>query len=68
MKMGSDIIKVANTSTTMKEMQPYYDLAEKYGYMVFSIVVENRHNGVNEHNVPEETLKKMVERFDIKLI
>jgi hypothetical protein len=36
--------------------------------MVFSIVVENRHNGVNEHNVPEETLKKMVDRFDIKLI
>jgi len=68
MKMGSDIIKVANTSTTVKEMQPYYDLAEKYGYRVFSVIVENRHNGINNHNVPEETLKKMVDRFDIKLI
>ena len=68
MKMESDIIKVANTSTTMIEMQPYYDLAEKYGYRVFSLIIENRHNGVNEHNVPEETLKKMVDRFEIKLI
>lgn len=59
---------VANTSTTVKEMKPYYDLAEKYGYKVFSIIVENRHGGVNEHNVPEETLKRMVDRFDIKLI
>ena len=59
---------VANTSTTAKELKPYYDLAEKYGYKVFSIIVENRHGGVNEHNVPEETLKKMVDRFDIKLI
>jgi predicted kinase len=59
---------VANTSTTEKELKPYYDLAEKYGYKVFSVIVENRHNGVNEHNVPEEALQKMIERFTIKLI
>jgi hypothetical protein len=29
--------------------------------------VENRHGGVNEHNVPEEVLTKMRERFEIKL-
>ncbi len=67
MKEGRTRIIVANTSTTLKELQPYYDLAQKYGYTVFSVIVENRHNGVNEHNVPEETIKKMKGRFDIKL-
>ncbi len=60
-------IVVANTTTTLKELRPYYDLAQKYDYVVYSVIVENRHDGVNEHNVPEETLKKMRERFDIKL-
>jgi len=60
-------VVIANTSTTVKEMQPYYDLAERFGYQVYSIIVENRHNGVNVHEVPEETLEKMKTRFDIKL-
>jgi hypothetical protein len=48
-------------------MQPYYDLAEKYGYRVYSLIVENRHGGVNEHGVPEEKLEQMKQRFEIKL-
>lgn len=67
MTEGISKIVVANTTTTKKELKPYYDLAEKYGYTVFSVIVENRHNGVNEHNVPEETLNRMRERFDIQL-
>ncbi len=60
-------VVVSNTFTQEWEMQAYYDLAKKYGYKVHSIVVENRHGGVNEHNVPQETLDKMRERFEIKL-
>ena len=56
-----------NYATTEKELRPYYNLANKYGFEVFSIIVENRHNGIDEHNVPEETLEKMRNRFDIKL-
>ena len=67
MKDGVSPVIIANTSTTVKEMKPYYDLAEKFGYTVFSVIVENRHGGVNTHNVPEETLEKMRERFNIKL-
>ena len=67
MKEGIMKIVVANTSTTVKEMSLYYDLAERYGYKVFSLIVENRHGGVNEHDVPVETLEKMRNRFDIKL-
>jgi hypothetical protein len=42
-------------------------MADRYDYKVFSIVVENRHGGVNEHNVPEEVLTKMRERFEVNL-
>lgn len=66
MKMELPII-VSNTFTQEWEMKPYYDLAEKYVYRVYSLVVENRHNGENIHNVPEEVLNKMEERFEIKL-
>jgi hypothetical protein len=48
-------------------MQPYYDLAEKHGYRVYSLVVENRHGGLNKHNVPEESMVKMENRFEFKL-
>jgi len=60
-------IVVSNTFTQEWEMEPYYKLAEKYGYRVYSLVVENRHGGVNEHGVPNETLDKMENRFKLKL-
>jgi predicted kinase len=60
-------VVVSNTFTMEFEMQPYYDLAEKYGYRVYSLIVENRHGGVNEHGVPEEKLIEMKSRFEIKL-
>lgn len=60
-------IAVSNTFTQEWEMQAYLDLAKKYGYTVFTIVVENRHGGVNQHGVPEEVLTKMKNRFEIKL-
>ena len=59
---------VSNTFTQEWEMQPYFDLAEKYGYRVYSLIVENRHGGVNEHNVPQETLEKMKNRFEVQLL
>ena len=60
-------VVVSNTFTQEWEMQDYYDLAKKYGYKVNSIIVENRHGGVNGHNVPQETLDKMRQRFEVKL-
>lgn len=60
-------IAVSNTFTREWEMQPYVDLAEKYGYQVFSVIVENRHGGKNVHGVPDEMIEKMKERFEIKL-
>lgn len=68
MKAGEERVIVANTSTTEKEINPYIALAEEYGYMVISLIVENRHGGQNVHGVPSEALDKMVGRFAIKLV
>jgi NEDD4-binding protein 2 len=62
-----DEIVVSNTSTTEKEMEPYLALARKYDYKVVSLVVENRHGNKSVHNVPDETIEKMRNRFDVKL-
>jgi predicted kinase len=60
-------IVVSNTFTQEWEMEPYFEMAKKYGYKVFSIVIENRHGGTNEHGVPEDKLEQMKNRFEIKL-
>jgi predicted kinase len=60
-------IVVSNTFTQEWEMDPYYKLAEQYGYRVYSLVVENRHEGVNQHGVPADKLEQMKNRFEIKL-
>ena len=67
--MESSIPKIAvsNTSTQEWEMEPYFELAKKYGYKVFTIIVENRHGGTNVHNVPEDKIEQMKNRFEIKL-
>ena len=63
---NSEIV-VANTFTQNWEMQPYFNLAEKYEYQIFTIIVENRHGGVNQHGVPAEKLEQMKNRFEIRL-
>lgn len=60
-------IVVSNTFTQEWEMKAYYDLAESFDYRVYSLIVENRHGGVNEHGVPDEVLDKMKNRFEVKL-
>lgn len=64
---GESKIVVSNTFTQEWEMEPYYKIAKDNDYIVYSLVVENRHNGVDTHNVPKEVLFNMQERFEIKL-
>ncbi len=63
----NDTIIVSNTFTQEWEMDAYYKLAEQWGYMVTSLIVENRHGGVNVHGVPDEALTRMKDRFEVKL-
>jgi predicted kinase len=67
MKCEHSRVVVSNTFTQEWEMTPYVDLANQYGYKVFTIIVENRHNGINEHGVPEDKIQMMKDRFEVKL-
>jgi predicted kinase len=60
-------IYVTNTFTQEWEMETYYELAQKYGYTVFSLIVENRHGGENIHGVPADKVQIMRDRFSVKL-
>ena len=67
MKLEISRIVVANTFTQEWEMKPYFDMAERYKYRVHTLIVENRHQGQNIHNVPDDKLQQMKDRFEIKL-
>ncbi len=67
MKLDYMRIVVANTFTQGWEMENYFNLAKKYGYRVHSIIVENRHEGKNVHDVPDEKIEQMRNRFKIML-
>ena len=60
-------IAVSNTFTQEWEMEIYFKLAKQYDYTVFTVIVENRHSGVNQHGVPEDKIQLMKDRFEIKL-
>lgn len=64
----NDNIVVHNTLTTEREMKPYFELAEKYGYSVTSVIVENRHGNIDVHSVPDEAKERMKNRFQVKLL
>lgn len=53
-----DVIIVSNTFSTNWELEPYINLANKYGYKVVSLVMENRHGNDNVHSVPLSSLEK----------
>lgn len=57
---GNTVV-VSNTFTTVKELKPYFDIAKKYNFVPTVILAQNQFKNV--HNVPEETLKRMRDRF-----
>ena len=67
MRLEHSPVVVSNTFTQEWEMEPYFELAKKYGYKTFSIIVENRHGNKSIHNVPEDKVKMMKDRFEIKI-
>ena len=60
-------VAVSNTSTTEDEVRVYKRIAEEFAAHFVSVVVENRHEGVSVHNVPEDKIRQMKDRFSIKL-
>lgn len=67
MAIDLNLIVVSNTFTMEWEMMPYIALAKQYGYMIHTIIVENRHKSENTHDCPKPTIDKMKQRFEISL-
>jgi len=66
-KAGATYVAVANTATREEEFRSYKEFAEKHGYKVYVITVENWHGNKNVHGVPDENLDKMDERYELRL-
>lgn len=55
-------VVVSNTFTTKWEIQPYFDIASEFDIIPEVILLQNDYGSV--HDVPEETLEKMKNRFE----
>lgn len=65
---GVSKIIIHNTFTMAWEMEPYFKIASDYQYSIFVVTVENYHNGKNQHSISDEQIKKMSEKFNVKLL
>ena len=62
MFIGANAVAVANTFTQAWEAEKYYQIAEEYGYYVF--VIECQNDFGNVHDVPQESIDAMKERWE----
>ena len=56
-----------NTFTLEWEMETYFKLAAEYDYRVYVVTVENRHKGNNIHDIPDDHIRKMAEKYKVRL-
>lgn len=67
MERGEPKIFVANTFTMDWEIEPYFQLASAFRYRVFVVTVEKYHNTPNIHEVTDEQIQRMAEKYKVKL-
>jgi predicted kinase len=60
-------IIIHHTFTLEWEMEPYFALAKEYNYKLFVVTVENRQGFQNTHDISEEQIKKMAEKYKVVL-
>lgn len=53
---------VSNTFTTKKELIPYFNIAKNYNIIPQVLLCQNNYNNI--HNVPQEVMQKMRQRFE----
>lgn len=61
-------VAVCNTFVKEAHLRPYLELAERYGYKVAVITVNNYHGGENTHQVPQPIIDRMAQEFEHRLI
>ena len=67
MKNRIEKIILDNTFTLDWEIEPYFKMSKIYNYKVFVATVENYHQGKNKHEINDEQLNKMAQKYKIKL-
>ena len=65
--LGTPTVINANTNTKVGEFKAYVKLAESMGYNVTFLIIENRHGKSSVHDVPDDKLQVMRDRFQIQL-
>ena len=68
MKNKIEKIFLDNCFTMEWEIEPYFKLATEYNYTIFVVTVENRHEGLNVHEITNDQLKKMAAKYRIQLL
>lgn len=68
MKQGIPTIFIDNTFTLEWELEPYFKLAARFAYTIFVVTVENRHRGKNVHDISDEQLTKMAQKYKVVLL
>lgn len=61
MAAGRNVV-VANTFTTQKELEPYYNFANEFGYEITIIKCVGQWKSI--HNVPDEVMEAMRKRWE----
>ncbi len=61
------VVIIDNTNVKLSDVRAYKSFAEDYGYTVIQLIVENTHGNQSIHGVPEQTMKSMQAKFEIKL-
>lgn len=67
MKANTEKIFLHNTFTIDWELETYFKLANEFNYQIHILTVENYHGTKNVHDVSEEQIKKMAEKYRTKL-
>jgi predicted kinase len=60
-------IFVHNTFTHIWEMEPYFKMAKEEGYQIHVMTVENYHGSDNIHGINTDQIRKMADKYPIKL-
>lgn len=68
LQSGLPVVLVHHTFTLDWEMDPYFRLASQFNYTLHVVTVENYHGGHNEHHIPDDQMRKMAEKYRVKLM
>ena|ERR1051325_3292311 len=61
-------IFIHNTFTLDWEIEPYVKLAKEFDYALHVVTVENYHGQKNIHHISDEQVRKMAEKYKVKLM